>query len=80
MLEATLHEEVSEAVDHQGISLSDNSFNDLVLLLHCANFELLLQEDRGLLIIVANNLVDYVLPVASHATIKEATVIERLHR
>lgn len=80
MLEATLHEEVSEAVDHQRISLGDNRFNDFVLLLHCTNFELLLQEDRGLLVIVANNLVDDVLPVASHAPVEEATIIERLHR
>ena len=80
MLEATLHEEISEAVDHQRISLGNNSFNDLVLLLRCANFELLLQEDGGLLVIVANDLVDDIFPVAGHATIEEATIVERLHR
>ena len=80
MLETTLHEEISEAIDHQRISLSNNSFNDLVLLLHRADFELLLQEDGGLLVVVANDLVDDIFPVTGHATIQEATVVERLHR
>lgn len=42
----------------------DDGLNDLVLLLSSANFELLLQEDRSLLIIVADDLVNDVLPVA----------------
>ena len=79
MLEATLHQEVAEAVDHQRIGLGNNSFDYLILLLDGANFELLLQEDRGLLVIVANDLVDYVLPVAGDASIKQTTVVQGLH-
>lgn len=45
MFEATLDQEVPEAVDHQRVGLRDNGFDDFILLLHGANFELLLQED-----------------------------------
>jgi hypothetical protein len=37
MLEAALHEEVAEAIDHEGIRLSNDSFNDLILLFSSAN-------------------------------------------
>ena len=76
MLKAALNQEVAEAVDHQWICLSNNSFDDIVLLLGSANFELLLKEDRCLLIIVANNLVDNILPVAVDSTVKKATIVE----
>jgi len=45
MLKAALDEEVAKAVDHQGISLSDDGLDDLILLLRSADLELLLQED-----------------------------------
>lgn len=77
MLEASLDQEVAEAIDHQGIGLCDNSFNDFILLLRCADLELLLKEDRSLLIIVADNLVNDVFPVAVNGTVKETTVVER---
>ena len=79
MLKATLDKKVAKPVDHQGISLGDDSFYDFVLLLDGTHFELLLQEDRSLLIVVTDNLVNDVLPVASHASVEEATIIEGLH-
>src|ERR1700692_1567555 len=56
MLKAALNQEVTEAIYHQRICLSNDGFNNVVLLLCGANLELLLKEDRCLLIIVANNL------------------------
>jgi len=79
MLEATLDEKVAEAVDHELISLGDDSLDKLKLLLWRRHLQLLLQEDRCLLVVAANNLVDNVLPVATHAAVKEATVVERFH-
>ena len=79
MLEATLHEEVAKAIDHQRVSLGDNSFDDLILLLDCADFELLLQEDGCLLVVIANNLVNDVFPVACDASVKQATVVQWFH-
>jgi hypothetical protein len=77
MLKAALNQEVSESVDHQWICLSDDGFNNVILLLSGADLELLLKEDRCLLIIVANNLVNNVLPVAVDSAIKKAAVVER---
>lgn len=45
VLEAALNQEVSEAVDHEGVSLVCNGLDNIVLLLSSANLELLLQED-----------------------------------
>src|SRR5699024_8925046 len=56
MLKAALDEEVSEAIDHQGIGLGNDRFDNVILLLGRANLELLLEEDGCLLVIVANNL------------------------
>ena len=78
VLKAALNQEVSEAVDHQWISLSDNRLNNVILLLGCADLELLLQEDRSLLIIVANDLVNNVLPVAVNSAVKKTAVVEWL--
>lgn len=80
MLKAALDEEVSETIDHQGIGLGDDRFDNVILLLGRANLELLLEEDGCLLVIVANNLVDDVLPVAVDIAVKEATVVKRLGR
>ena len=79
-LEAALNKEVAKAVDHEWVGLSNNRLNNLVLLLNSAHFELLLQENRSLLVIVANDFVNNIFPVASHGAIEETTVIERLHR
>ena len=70
MLEAALDQEVAESIDHQRIGLSDNSFNNFVFLLYGTNFELLLEEDRGLLVVVTDYLVDNVFPIARNASIK----------
>lgn len=78
MLEATLDEEIAEAVDHKRIRLVDDSVDDLKLLVGCGDLELLLKEDGGLLIVVADNLVDDVLPVAAHATVEKAAIVQRL--
>lgn len=42
MLEAALDQEVTEAVDHQGIGLSDDSFDNVVLLIRSTDLEFLL--------------------------------------
>ena len=63
VLEAALNEEVAEAIDHQRVCLVDNGLNDLVLLLCSADLELLLQKDRSLLVVVADDLIDNVLPI-----------------
>lgn len=80
MLKAALHQEVAEPVDHQGVGLSNNRLHDVVLLVRGADLELLLQKDGGLLVIVAHNLVDDVLPVASDVAVKKAAIVERLGR
>jgi len=77
MLEATLNQEVAKTVDHQWIGLRNNCLNNFVLLLCGTDLELLLQKDRSLLIIVAHNLIDDVLPIAIDSTIKKAAVVQR---
>lgn len=77
MLKAALNEEVAEAVDHQRVGLVDDGLYDLELLFLSADLELLLEKDRGLLVIVAYNLVDDIAPVAAHVAIEKAAVIER---
>ena len=78
VLEAPLNEKVTEAVDHQWISLGNNGLNNVILLLSGTDLELLLKEDRSLLIIVADNLVDDVLPVAVDSAVQQAAVVEWL--
>ncbi len=80
MFEAALNEEISKPVHHQRICLGYDRFDNFVLLLDSANFEFLLQENRGLLVIVAHDLVDYILPVASNGSVQQTTIVERLHR
>ena len=79
VLEATLDQEVAKAVDHQRVGLCDNGFDDLIFLFYSADFEFLLQEDGCLLVIVADDLVNDILPVAGHASIKKASIVEWLH-
>jgi len=78
VFEASLNEEVAKAVDHKRVCLSNDSINNVTLLLGRGDFELLLQEDGSLLIVALHNLVDDKLPIAVHVTVKEATVVERL--
>ena len=80
MLETALNKEVPETVDHQRIGLRDDGFNNVILLLRGPNLELLLEEDGRLLIIVADDLVHDVLPIAVDIAVKEAAVVERLSR
>ena len=77
MFKAALNEEISESVHHQGVCLGHNGLDDLVLLLWSSDLQLLLQKNRCLLIIVANNFVDDVLPVAIDVSVKKTTVVER---
>jgi len=58
--------------------LSYNALNDVILLLSGANLELLLKKYGSLLIIVANDLIDDVLPVAVDCTVKKTAIIEWL--
>ena len=80
MLEAALHEEIPEAIHHQWVSLSDNGLDDFILLFNSADFEFLLKEYRRLLVIVAHDLVNDILPVTCYCSVKEAAIVERLHR
>lgn len=80
MLEATLNEKVAKTIDHQGIGLIYYSFHNVVLLISSTDFELLLQKNGGLLVIVADNLVHYILPVTGYILIQESSVVERLKR
>ena len=80
VLEASLHKEVAEAVDHERVGLADNGFHDLVLLLCGADLELLLQEDGCLLVIVADDLIDNVLPITRDSFVQKTPVIHRLER
>lgn len=70
MFEATLDKEVAKAVNHQRVGLSDNGLDNIILLLSSPNLELLLKKDGCLLIIIANNLIDNILPVAVDGTVK----------
>lgn len=78
MLEAALNEEVAEPVDHERICLGNNGLDNFVLLLRCADLELLLEEDGSLLIVVADNLIDNVLPVAVDVSVQETAVVQWL--
>ncbi len=80
VLEASLNEKVAEAVDHQWIGLSNDGLDNLELLLSGADLELLLQKYRGLLVVVANDLVDNVFPVAAHVTIEKLAIVDWLDR
>lgn len=64
MFEASLDKKVTETIDHQRVCLRHDRLDDLELLLSCADLELLLEEDACLLVIVTDDLVDNVLPVA----------------
>lgn len=70
VFEATLNKEVAKAINHQGVGLSNNGLDNIVLLLGGTNLEFLLKKDRCLLIIIANNLIDNVLPVAIDCAVK----------
>lgn len=78
MLETALDKEVTKAVNHEGVGLGNDGLNYVVLLLLSSNLELLLQEDGRLLVIVADNLVDDILPVAGDVPIEKAPVVQRL--
>jgi hypothetical protein len=77
VLKATLHEEVAKAVDHQRMGLKNDRIHNLVLLIGRTDLKLLLQKDGSLLVVVANNLVHNVLPVAVDVAVQQATVVER---
>lgn len=78
MLETALDEKVAEAVDHERVGLGNNSLDNFIFLLGGAHLELLLKEDRCLLVVVAHNLVNDVLPIAVDVAVEEATVVQRL--
>lgn len=75
VLKASLNKEVSKAVDHERISLSNNGVDNLVLLLRGSHLELLLEEDGSLLVVVADDLVNDVLPVAVDVAVQETPVV-----
>ena len=78
MLKAPLDQKVAKAIDHERVRLRYNCLDNVVFLLGGAHLELLLEKDGGLLVIVADNLVDNVFPVASHIAIEQTTIVEWL--
>ena len=80
MFEAALDQEVAEPIDHERIRLSHDRLHDRVFLLRRAHLKLLLQEDGRLLVVVGDDLVHDVPPVARHGAIQETAIVERLHR
>lgn len=78
MLEASLYKKVPKPVDHQGVGLGNDGLNNFVFLFRGPHLQLLLQEYGSLLIIVANNLIHDVLPIAVDISIEETSVVERL--
>lgn len=80
MFEAALNKEIAEPVDHQSIRLRNDRFDDFVLLFRSAHLELLLEKDGSLLIVVTDDLVDNILPVAAHVAVQQTTVVHRLDR
>lgn len=79
VFKAALYKEISKPVDHQRISLRNDCINDGMLLFHCPNLEFLLEENGCLLVIVANNLVHNILPIAVDASLEQSPVIQGLH-
>ena len=80
MLEAALDQEVAETIDHQGVGLVDDRLDNLELLFSGTDLELLLQEDRRLLVIVAHDFVNDVFPITRHGLVEESTVVEWFER
>lgn len=80
MLEAALDQEVSKAIDHQRVSLSSNSLDNVILLIRGADFKLLLKEDGGLLVVATDDFVNNVLLVAVDIAVEQATVVQGLSR
>lgn len=80
MFEAALYQEVAKAIDHEWICLVDNGFDYFELLLSGADFQLLLQEYGGLLVVAAHNFVYNVLPVARHSFVKQTTIVQWFER
>jgi hypothetical protein len=76
MLKATLNQKVSETVNHQRVSLSDDRLNNVILLLSGTYLELLLQEYRSLLIIVADDFINNILPIAVDSAVKKTAIVE----
>lgn len=64
MLKTPLNEKVAESINHERIGLADNGLDDVVLLLSRPNLELLLEKDGRLLVVVANDFVHNVFPIA----------------
>ena len=69
MFEAALDEEIPETVDHQRVGLGYDCLDYIELLLRSPYLELLLEEDRGLLIVIARDFVNDVFPVAGHIAV-----------
>lgn len=78
VLEAALNEKVAKTIDHERIGLGNDRLDNIVLLLRGADLELLLKEDGRLLVVVADDLVNNVLPVTVDIAVKEAPVVQRL--
>jgi hypothetical protein len=78
MLEAALNQKVSKSIDHKRISLSNNRLDDIILLFCSTDLKLLLEKDGGLLVIIADDLVNNILPVAVDCAVKKAAIVERL--
>lgn len=78
MLETALDKEVTKTIDHERIGLGNDGFNNLVFLLRGPDLEFLLKEDGCLLVIVADNLVNNVLPITVDVAVKKTAIVQGL--
>ena len=76
ILKATLDKEVAKAIAHQLKTASRDGLHDVVLHIWRTKLELLLEEDRSLLIVLGDNAIDDDIPVASDVLLKELTKVE----
>jgi hypothetical protein len=80
VLKTALDKEISKAIDHEWIGLVNNCLDNIMFLFGCADFQLLLQENRGLLIVTADYFVYNIFPITRHILVKEPSIVERLKR
>jgi hypothetical protein len=80
VFEAALDQKIAKAIDHKRICLVDNGFDNFELLLGCADFQLLLQKDGSLLVIVTDDFVHNIFPIAGRSFVKKTAIVHWLER
>lgn len=80
VLHTALDEEVAKAVEHQVLALTDDDLDDGLLLFSTTGLDLLLEEQRCLLVVATDDFVHDHFPIGGNVFVEEATVVERLSR